>query len=292
MAALPKSARIGFVGLGNLGLPMATALVRAGWSVTAYDVNPGPVATMVERGADGADSLGDLAGCRVLALAVPDDDTVTAVLDTPELLDQLADDAVVAVHSTVLPATARELGDRARERSLAFLDAPVSGGAERAERGTLTVMVGADEAALEPARPYLDTIAEQVVHAGPPGAGAAAKLANQLMMFASLAGTHEALRLAQAHGVSVETVLEVARTSTGDSWSAREWGFFDRTAQAYDASQVPVRSRPWSKDLWEVVAAGRVAGVTMPVAGLLAQTLADVVEEHARSVRSGGEPAD
>jgi 3-hydroxyisobutyrate dehydrogenase len=107
------------------------------------------------------------------------------------------------------------------------------------------------------------------------------KLANQLMMFAALAGTHEALDLAQAYDVEPEIVLKVAATSTGDSWVARSWGFFDQVARAYDAADVPVASRPWSKDLWEIVAAARTAGVSLPVAGLLAQTMADTVERHA-----------
>ena len=107
------------------------------------------------------------------------------------------------------------------------------------------------------------------------------KLANQLMMFAALAGAHEALDLAKAYDVDPATVLKVAGTSTGDSWVARNWGFFDQVAAAYDAAGVPVAYRPWSKDLWEIVAAARTADVQLPVAGLLAQVLAETVERHA-----------
>jgi 3-hydroxyisobutyrate dehydrogenase len=181
----------------------------------------------------------------------------------------------------VLPTTAEALGAYVVEQGAGFVDAPVSGGFARAEDGTLTVMAGADSATLDRARPYFDSIASEVEHVGAPGAGSAVKLANQLMMFAALAGVHEALALAGAYGVDTEAVLRVARTSTGDSWVARTWGFFDEVAASYDAAGVPVANRPWSKDLWDIVAAARPAGVDVPVAGLLAQLLAATVERHA-----------
>ncbi|GAB3417628.1 NAD(P)-dependent oxidoreductase [Flindersiella endophytica] len=266
---------IGFAGLGNLGLPMVKALLRGGQQVRAYDLRPDPVRALVDEGAFAARSLTDLAGCDVLAMAVPDDVAVEAVVDG------VADVGLVVVHSTILPETASKLGESLAAAGVGFVDAPVSGGYERAEQGTLTVMAGADAAVLERARPYLDLIASDVVHLGPPGTGSATKLANQLMMCAALAGTHEALRLAEAYGVRRSDVLDVVRTSTGDTWVARTWGFFDTVAAAYDEAGVPVRNRPWSKDLWDVVAAARAADLGLPVAGLLAQTLADTVEAHA-----------
>jgi 3-hydroxyisobutyrate dehydrogenase len=135
----------------------------------------------------------------------------------------------------------------------------------------------------------LDTVGSRVRHLGPAGAGAATKLANQLMMFASLAGTHEALELAAAHGVAPAEVLDAVGDSTGDSWVTRHWGFFDEVAAAYRRAGTPVSERPWSKDLWEVTAAARAADLRLPLAGLLAQTLADLVESHARRAQDGGE---
>jgi 3-hydroxyisobutyrate dehydrogenase-like beta-hydroxyacid dehydrogenase len=270
------SPTIGFAGLGNLGLPMVRALLRGGQRVRAYDLRPEPMQVLVDVGVEAARSLDELAGCDVLAMAVPDDAAVESVVDAAG-----SSAGLVVVHSTILPETASRLGESLAAQGVGFVDAPVSGGYERAEQGTLTVMAGADAAVLERARPYLDLIATDVVHLGPPGTGSATKLANQLMMCAALAGTHEALRLAEAYGVRRSDVLEVARTSTGDTWVARTWGFFDTVAAAYDEAGVPVRNRPWSKDLWDVVAAARAADLGLPVAGLLAQTLADTVEAHA-----------
>ncbi|WP_206305939.1 NAD(P)-dependent oxidoreductase [Streptomyces sp. RFCAC02] len=278
-----ESTRVGFIGLGNLGRPMAEALLASGWRLTVADRAPGRAEECAALGALPASGDADLAACDVLALAVPDDAAVEAIL-TP-LLPALPDGALVLVHSTVLPQTARALAARAAEHGVGLLDAPVSGGAERAARGDLSVMVGGAAEDLDRARPVLETVGSDVRHVGPPGAGAAVKLANQLMMFAALAGAHEALDLAAAHGVGAEDVLGAVSGGTGDSWVARHWGFFDDVADAYDAGGTPVSERPWSKDLWEVTAAARAAGVALPLTGLLAQTMADRVERHARSAR-------
>ena len=199
-----------------------------------------------------------------------------------ELLPLLQPESVVLIHSTVLPGTARRLAALAEARDIQLLDVPVSGGARRALAGALTVMAGGRPEVLDRVRPVLDSVADEVIHAGPAGAGAAVKLANQLMMFATLAGVQEALDLASAYDVPEDVVLNAVSTSTGESWITRNWGFFDEVAAAYESSGTPVRDRPWSKDLWDVVAAARERDVRVPVAGLLAQHLADRVEARAR----------
>ncbi|WP_432950691.1 NAD(P)-dependent oxidoreductase [Kribbella sp. CA-253562] len=268
---------IGFAGLGNLGRPMAESLRRDGWSLKVLDPEPARADGLE---ADVVDGPRDLAECGVIALAVPDDEAVTEILG--ELVPLLAAGSVVLVHSTILPGTAQRLAREAEDQNIGLLDVPVSGGAERALSGSLTVMAGGREEVLAQARPVLDAVAETVLHVGPSGAGAAVKLANQLMMFAALAGAQEALDLAGAYGVPEQTVLEAVSTSTGDSWITRNWGFFDRVAAAYDEAGTPVRNRPWSKDLWDVVAAARESDVQVPLGGLLAQHLADRVEAHTR----------
>ena len=274
---IDRSSPVAFVGLGNLGHPMAQALCRDGWRLKVYDRDPGRA-----KGLDAEVATGpaDLADCPVIALAVPDDQAVTAWVD--DLVPLLAADSVFLVHSTILPETAKRLAQQVESQGLALLDVPVSGGAERALTGSLTVMAGGRADVLDRARPVLDSVAETVLHVGPSGAGAAVKLSNQLMMFAALAGVQEALELSAAYDVPEQTVLDAVSTSTGDSWITRNWGFFDRVAAAYDAAGTPVRDRPWSKDLWDIVAAARDCDVQVPVAGLLAQHLADRVEAHAR----------
>jgi 3-hydroxyisobutyrate dehydrogenase-like beta-hydroxyacid dehydrogenase len=297
MAASPESSRIGFAGLGNIGRPMAATLLRAGWSVTVLDTAPGKAESLQRDGARVAGSAADLADCDTLVLVVPDDAAVESILEGPDGWLAAGGDGegsgsgsgsaasdgrrTVVVHSTIMPETAARLARVAADRGVAFLDAPVSGGADRADKGDLTIMVGGEAAALEAVRPLLDTMGSQVLLVGPAGAGAATKLANQLMMLAALAGAMEAMELAAAYGVAEDDVLESVASSTGDSWVTRNWGFFDKLAADYDAGGTPPRERPWSKDLYEVVAAARAVDLRVPVAGLLAQTLADRVEAHA-----------
>lgn len=277
MAQVRRESRLGFVGLGNLGRPMAEALLRDGWTLSVLDRDPDRAAGL---DAQVARQASDLAKCQLVALAVPDDQAVSSILD--ELLPVLQAESVVLIHSTVLPGTARRLAESAEARGIQLLDVPVSGGAGRALAGTLTVMAGGRPEVLDRVRPVLDSVADEVIHAGPAGAGAAVKLANQLMMFATLAGVQEALDLALAYDVPEEVVLNAVSTSTGESWITRNWGFFDDVAAAYESSGTPVRDRPWSKDLWDVVAAAREQDVRVPVAGLLAQHLAERVEARAR----------
>lgn len=279
MEVSPRSTTIGLAGLGNLGLPLAGTLVRAGWDLAVHDAVEGRADPVVALGATAVPDATALADRDVLVLAVPDDAAVEQVLDTYLALHRPG--RAVVVHSTVLPQTATRLAGLAAERGVDLLDAPVSGGAERAESGTLTVLAGGEPAVLERLRPLLDAVGDPVLHVGPVGAGAAAKLANQLTMFANLAGVYEAIDFAAAHGVATDALLAALETSLGDSWIARNLDFWDRTAAAYDRSGTPLTARPWSKDLAEVVEAARAAEVPVPLAGWLAQTLAARVEAHA-----------
>lgn len=278
--------RVGFIGLGNIGMPMARRLVTAGFDVIALDRDPARAADVADAGGTAASSEAELTDCMVVCLAVPDDPTIEAVLEESGLLAGLPEGAAVLLHSTILPPTAQRLADAATDRGIAVLDAPVSGGAARAESGELTLMVGGEPP--KEAQEVLDALGTTVT-CGPVGAGAAVKLANQLSMLAALAALHEGLALTRHYGVDDQTVLDVLKSSTGASWSADNWGFFDDLAGTYDDAGVAVRYRPWSKDLWDVVATARDADLPVPVAGLLAQLMPELVEDHARRVREGGD---
>ncbi|TNM36456.1 NAD(P)-dependent oxidoreductase [Nocardioides albidus] len=193
--------RVGFVGLGNIGRPMALRLAATDdIDLQVYDVAPAPVAELVAAGATAAGSVAEL-GVDVVCVMVRDDDQVRAVAaDVP-------DDTLLVIHSTVAPGTPAELAATGRR----VLDAPVSGGAMGAADGSLAIMVGGAEADFAAARPVLEAMGCKVVHAGPLGSGTRMKLARNLIHFVAFTAVTEAQRLAEAADLDLAVLGEVVR---------------------------------------------------------------------------------
>ena len=203
--------RVGFVGLGNIGKPMALRLAGAeDIDLGVYDVAPGPLEELAAAGADVASSVADLAaGVDVLCVMVRDDDQVRDVMG--QLLGVAADGLTVVVHSTVAPSTPRQLEMTASRHGVRVLDAPVSGGAMGAAEGTLAILVGGSDEAFAAARPVLHAMSTKVVHAGGIGAGTRFKLARNLMHFVAFTAATEAQRLAEAAGLDLRALGDVVR---------------------------------------------------------------------------------
>ncbi|GAA2631275.1 NAD(P)-dependent oxidoreductase [Paractinoplanes durhamensis] len=199
--------RIGFVGLGKMGRPMAQRLVEAGYDLVVADSAPG--ATEGFTAADGFEDV-DL-----LILMLPNSAVVEKVLD--DLVPALRAGTLVADMSSSEPLRTRALAVRLAERGLRFVDAPVSGGVRGAVAGTLAVMTGGAEADLAAIRPVLDVLGRTVLHVGPVGSGHAAKALNNLVSAATLAVTVEALRVGAAFGIAPETMNAVLNSSSGRS---------------------------------------------------------------------------
>jgi 3-hydroxyisobutyrate dehydrogenase-like beta-hydroxyacid dehydrogenase len=197
--------RVGFVGLGNIGKPMALRLASdPGLDLLVHDVVPEPVAELVAARASAAASVTEVANVDVLCVMVRDDDQVRSVA-----LDVLSSGAspVLVVHSTVAPSTPVEL----EALGLRVLDAPVSGGPVGAADGTLAIMVGGAEAAYAVAEPVLTRMGSKLVHAGPLGAGTRMKLARNLIHFVAFTAVTEAQRLAEVSGLDLVALGEVVR---------------------------------------------------------------------------------
>lgn len=193
--------RVGFVGLGNIGKPMALRLARTeGIELQVYDVAPDPVAELVAAGAVAVDSVAAL-DVDVVCVMVRDDDQVRSVAADVPL------DTVLVVHSTVAPGTPAELAAAGHR----VLDAPVSGGAMGAADGTLAVMVGGTDEAFAAAEPVLNALGSLVVHAGQIGAGTKFKLARNMLHFIAFTATTEAARLAEAAGLDLKALGQVVR---------------------------------------------------------------------------------
>lgn len=205
---------VGFVGLGNIGKPMALRLAQTATSgagdMVVFDVAPDPVAELVAAGATEAGSVAELAGrVDVLCVMVRDDDQVRDVLG--QALGTMRPGSVFVVHSTVAPLTPRQLEVTASRHDVLVVDAPVSGGAMGAIEGTLAIMAGGSEAAYAAAEPVLDRMGTLVVHAGPIGAGTQFKLARNMMHFTAFTAATEAQRLAEAAGLDLVALGNVVR---------------------------------------------------------------------------------
>jgi 3-hydroxyisobutyrate dehydrogenase len=207
--------RIGFIGLGAMGLPMTRHLLAAGHDVTVASRSRPPIDAAVAAGAvDGSDPRAVAEASEITILCVPDSPDVVEVVAA--MLPALGPGKLVVDTSTIDPAVEREQHARVAATGAAYLDAPLSGGSIGAERGTLTVMVGGDPAALETARPALEPFAGLVVYAGGPGFGQIVKLCNQLVYAAQMLAVSEACALAVKEGVDLGVIHEVMTHATGD----------------------------------------------------------------------------
>ncbi len=205
--------RIGFVGLGNMGAPMAANLANAGHAVAGYDVTGVPV-----EGVRMAASVAEAArGADVVVTMLPDGAILRAV--ATELLPAMDGGAVLLDCSTVDVASARAVAADAAEAGLGFLDAPVSGGVGGARAGTLTFMVGGETSAFDTARPLFDAMGRKAVHCGAAGNGQAAKICNNMILGATMIATCEAFALADRLGLDRKAMYDVTSTSSGQSWS-------------------------------------------------------------------------
>ncbi len=203
--------KVGFVGLGNIGKPMALRLAAAdGIDLGVYDVATVPQEELAAAGAHVASSVADLAaGVDVLCVMVRDDDQVRDVMG--QVLGVAGDRLTVVVHSTAAPDTPRQLEMSASRHGVKMLDAPVSGGGMGAAEGTLAILVGGSDEAFAAARPVLDAMSTKVVHAGAIGAGTKLKLARNLMHFVAFTAATEAQRLAEAAGLDLRALGDVVR---------------------------------------------------------------------------------
>jgi len=206
--------QVAVIGLGAMGLAMAERLAERGEAVRGWDRDPARRRLAEAAGVAVAEEAAT--GAEVVILSLPNDEAVRAVAATLPAAGMMADGVVVDT-STVAPETPRALASRFAATGLAWLDAPVSGGPHGARAGRLTMMVGGEAEALARAMPVLEAIAAKVVHVGTSGAGAVAKLANNLLVAAHLLTAAEVLRLARRAGVDAEAALSVINGASGRS---------------------------------------------------------------------------
>jgi 3-hydroxyisobutyrate dehydrogenase len=275
--------RVGFIGLGNIGKPMAKRLVAAGLETCVLDAVQPLMDELVKEGAKSARSPRELADrSDVIGVCVRDDaDVRSVVYGDAGLLAGAARGSVIAIHSTILPSTVHELGAAAAARGVGLLDACVTGGAAIATAGKLTYIVGGEAAHLERCRPAFQTSAAKIVHTGPLGSGAATKLCNNLMTYLAWLSAYESLLLARGAGLSQEKLEEVTRSNGNMT---------DPMLAFLALHKMPVEQRKSGsvqamlngfatlaeKDLAVTLAFAREVGVALPGTALASQLMARI----------------
>ena len=285
------SIRAGFIGLGNIGEPMAERLVGAGIRTTVFDLRTSAMETLAAAGAESASSCSEAAAVRdVIGICVRDDaDVQEVVLGERGALAGAREGSVIALHSTILPKTVLEVGTAARARGVGVLDACITGGAAGAKQGTLSYMVGGDAADLERCRPAFESSAKQIIHTGPLGSGTATKLCNNLMTYQGFLAAFEATLLARSAGLSQDALEEVGRSN--GNLNDQQLAFLalhkvPSEQRTSDAFQQLLRGflELADKDLSVTLEFAREHGVALPGTGLCQQLMARVygVEDELR----------
>lgn len=232
-------AKITFIGLGNMGAPMAANLLKAGHDVTVFDLSKPAVEALVAEGARTADSGKAAAeGAECVITMLPAGKHVESVyLGDDGLLAALPAGTLVIDSSTIAPETARNVAEQAAERELAFIDAPVSGGVGGAKAGTLTFICGGDASTFEKAKPILEGMGKNIFHAGPHGAGQVAKICNNMLLAILMAGTSEALALGAKNGLDPAVLSEIMKQSSGGNWALNVYNPWPGVMEGVPASR-------------------------------------------------------
>jgi 3-hydroxyisobutyrate dehydrogenase len=212
---------IGFIGLGNMGAPMAANLVSAGHQVTGFDLVPGAMEALTTKGGHVVASLAEVAGAGDIVITMlPAGPQVRSVyLDPGGVLAGARRGALLIDCSTIDVETARAVAAAAKEAGFDMLDAPVSGGVSGAEAASLTFMVGGEAEIFARAQPVLAAMGRTIVHAGPAGNGQAAKICNNMILGVSMIAVCEAFSLAERLGLEAQTLFDISSKSSGQCWA-------------------------------------------------------------------------
>ncbi|ULE35246.1 NAD(P)-dependent oxidoreductase [Mycobacterium sp. IDR2000157661] len=268
--------KLGYIGLGNMGAPMAKRMVDWPGGLIVFDVRTEAMTPLAEVGALLADNVADVASADIISVTVLNDAQVREVVG--ELASHAEPGTVIAIHSTISPDTAVELSEQLRGQEIHIVDAPVTGGGAAAEKGELAVMVGAERDVYERIKPAFKQFASMVVHAGAPGAGTRMKLARNMLTFTSYAAACEAMKLAEAAGLNLQTLGKVVRHSDAQSGGPGAIIVREDTAQLtpdhwlYDAF---THTRGLGeKDLSLALELGKDSDVELPLAEVALKNLA------------------
>jgi 3-hydroxyisobutyrate dehydrogenase-like beta-hydroxyacid dehydrogenase len=271
--------RVGFIGLGNIGKPMAINVAKAGFDLMVYDLRSEPIRELTALGAKAARSADEIgAHAEVIEVVVVDDAQVeAALLGEGGALSTAKRGTVIAVHSTVHPRTVRKLAAQAAAKGVDLIDAEVSGGERGAVAKSLCYMVGGDKAAFEKCRPIFATSGANIFHLGDLGAGAITKLAHNLIVYVNMLAASEGMQLAEKAGVSLATMQQVVHAGAAQSRVADHWSQQRDLKDTYTSGPRGLLELI-HKDLRLALELGHDLGLTLPGAALTQQLIQRVLE--------------
>jgi 3-hydroxyisobutyrate dehydrogenase-like beta-hydroxyacid dehydrogenase len=254
---------VGVIGLGDMGAAIAAAVLQK-FPLVGFDIRPAAVEKLVAAGARSARSVTEVAQLSdIIIVVVIDDRQVTDVVG--QILSNPGRARYVVISSTVLPATCMSLGEQAKAAGLSVVDAPVSGGAEKALQGIITVLIGGEDAAVETCWPVLSSFGKCLFHLGPIGAGSAGKLITNLLTLGTNMFQLEAMQFAAAHGITEDAVTAFLPLTTADSRGMRTWGRYDRMRRSHTLAGTPAMYDIFAKDMKVAAKAAGQRGVVLPI---------------------------
>jgi len=264
--------KVGFIGLGEQGKPIAVNVAQGGFDLMVHDLRPEPVEELVSKGARSALSAREVGayGDVVEVIVVNDEQLEAVVLGGDGVLAGARPGCTIAIHSTVRPATVRRIGEQAAPRGVGVLDAPVSGGPRGAQKRTMCYMVGGEKDVLERCRPVFATSASTIVHMGALGAGMTAKLAHQVILCLNMLAAHEGTQLARRAGLEAAALSEAVRAGAAQSRVAERWAL---------ARPAPKTTTLFYKDLALALELAGELGIDLPAAALVHQRLDEILGE-------------
>jgi len=257
--------KVGFIGLGRIGKPMAVNILKAGFDLTVYDLRAEPMRELVQHGAKAAYSPKELAeGADLVEIVVVDDGQVEEVsLGERGLVAGARADSIIAIHSTVTPGTVKRLAEIGKQKPVQVIDAPISGGEAGAREKTLCYMVGGDTGVLERCREVFSTSASEIFHMGALGSGAVAKMIVQVATCIHMMAAHEAELLAERSGLDFAVLQKVLHASSGQSFVADHW--IDRFKLPQDPMDVRRRrTEVFQKSLGPALEVAQEMGLSIP----------------------------
>lgn len=280
--------RVAFIGVGNIGNPMAKCLIKANFKLTVYDIRKEAMENLLAMGAKRAESLSECALNEAIIMMVANDEQVEQVISGPAgILQGLFAEAhpIVVVMSTVLPQTIRKMAEKCAEKNLDLIDAPVSGTNIAAEQGNLSIMVGGSQKIFEIMKPVFLAMGKNIYHVGDLGAGEVVKISNNILGITNMFLALEALDIGVHNGVPIEILSSIIETSSGSNFFTRNWGI-GKAFYAHYSKDLPITKLLLDLCLKDLEHAQHLAEFSEVSSPLLNKIINAFKEFNAENVRS------